>query len=186
MIATGMCTMGKEFKTQEGYPNCIIYDSIRECLTDKSDESRDFLEKSRIDYYKFYQGQVLYLCKCVRSNTKFALLNYKNGYFYVENLSIFDKKWGKNESKNEGQYILSYALKNAINYIENCLKKGVFTKRNFHKFVRLLKEIKKDKTTFFVGECINPMYIDEWLDKLYKDTNEAYLQVISYGEKENK
>lgn len=165
---------------QTGFPNYIQYSSKLECLIDNSKETRKFLDETKIKDNKFFKAELDYLVKCQRSKTKFVRLSYKNGYFFTENLSIFDKKEGKNESKSEGQYTLSCGVSNVVKYMEKCQKLGVFTKRNFDKILRDLKACEKGNYRYITRD-INFNSIDI-MDILRKDNVRAYLRVSSYND----
>lgn len=175
--------MSKRFIRTAGLPNHIKYDSVLECLADGyTRENKEFLSETKIDYDRSYKAELTYICKCVRSNTKFVRINYKNGYFFIQNLSIFDKKEGKNESKNEGQYTLSCGVSNVVKYMEKCQKLGVFTKRNFDKILRDLKACEKGNYRYIATERISDSLLDCYLSKLSQDKCRAYLQVTErYG-----
>lgn len=171
--------MTKRFIKTEGLPNQIRYSSRLECLTDGyTEENQKFLSETKIDYSKSYKAELTYICKCLRSNTKFVRINYKNGYFFVQNLSIFDKKEGKNVSKNDSQYTLSYGVSSVVKYMEKCQKSGVFTKRNFDKILRDLKACEKGDYRYIATERISDSLLDCYLLKLAQDKCKAYLQVI--------
>lgn len=175
--------MSKRFIRTEGLPNQIRYSSKLECLADGYiEENQKFLSETKINYDKSYKAELTYICKCLRSNTKFVRINYKNGYFFVQNLSIFDKKEGKNASKEEGQYTLSCGVSNVVKYMEKCQKSGVFTKRNFDKIVRDLKACEKGNYRYIAVEKISDSLLDCYLLRLSQDKCKAYLQVIKdYG-----
>lgn len=165
---------------QTGFPNYIQYSSKIECLIDNSKETRKFLDETKIKDNKFFKAELDYLVKCQRSKTKFVRLNYKNGYFFTENLSFFDNFQPKNESKNSGEYKLSRGVKNVVFYAEKCKNSGVFTKRNFDKILRYLKKCEKGNYRYITRD-INFNSIDT-MDMLRKDNVRAYLRVSSYND----
>ena len=124
--------MSKEFHTNP-IPH-ITYSNEYQCLADNSSESRKFLRNNNSN--NNYQAEFQFICKYSRNKKKFFGINYKNGYIWYGNLSIFDKNTGKFESSDEGFNGLSYSMLKVVKYIENCKKSGVFNKRNVHKIIR--------------------------------------------------
>lgn len=152
----------KEFHTNP-IPH-ITYSNEYQCLADNSKESKNFLgQKADNNNYK---AEFQFICKYPRNKKKFFGINYKNGYIWYGNLSIFDKNTGKFESSDEGLNGLSYSILKVVKYIENCKKSGVFNKRNIHKIIRDIRKGKANKIILFATRRCDFSKPDEYLLKL--------------------
>lgn len=171
--------MSKEFikSGKDGTPNQIRYSNPYECLADKSKDSREFLDSYKQNKKESYEGEFAFICKYPRNNKKFFGVIYKNGYFWSGNLSIFCKSEGKFESSDEGLNELSYRVKKAVQYAENCRKSGGFNKRNFDKLKRDLCRAFDNGGTIAIRGSFDMSKPDDWLSTLKSERNNirAYL-----------